>query len=375
MEVNEPKPVDVPVNAPKPVTVEVNAPKPVDVPVNAPKPVTVEVNAPKPVDVPVNEPEPVKIPVEQPDAVKVPIEEPKSVKVPVVGPKPVKILIEKPKPVKIPIENLHEAEHAAKNLRNLGDVAGKTSTGMMSAVKAFSGMAISLAASYAASRMEPGSTGQRVVGAAGTIAGSAITGAAVGSAVPGIGTAAGAAAGTVVGAGKAAVDWSAADDAAKKEKEDALRSIETWERARAETLAFKKQLDELTDAERSLSERMSTVTAEIERRKEIDKNLAETQRWAVANGKDAHLAEANRRRQANASEMDALTAALKQMVKQDASDGAASHGPTDALSRVGGYFANGSAGTDLRDIARTGKEQLSVLKKIEAKSGKGATWQ
>ena len=30
---------------------------------------------------------------------------------------------------------------------------------------------------------------------------------------------------------------------------------------------------------------------------------------------------------------------------------------------------------NLKEIARTGKEQLTVLKSIESKSGKGATWQ
>ena len=268
----------------------------------------------------------------------------------------------------------HEAEYAAKKLRDLGDEAGKTSTGMMRAVKAFSGMAISLAASYAASQMESGSTGQRVVGAVGTVAGSAMTGAVIGSSVPGVGTAVGAGIGTAVGAGKAAIDWSAADDAAKKEKEDALRSIETWERARAETLAFKKQLDELTDAERSLSERMATVTAEIERREVIDKNLAETQRWAVANDKDAHLAEAGRRRQVNASELDRLREIQKRLEKETEPRHRNGMSAPDSLARIGGDSGGGD--WNFRELAANSREQLSVLKSIDSKTGKGGTtWQ
>ena len=293
------------------------------------------------------------------------------------SPRTPSVLVERPKPVKIPVENLHEAEYAAKNLRNLGDEAGTTSSGMMRAVKAFSGMAISLAASYAASRMEPGSTGQRAVGAVGTIAGSAITGATIGSAVPGVGTAAGAGVGTAVGAAKAAIDWSADDDAAKKAKEDALRSIETWERARAETLAFKKQLDELTDAERSLSERMATVTAEIKRREEIDRNLSETQRWAVANGKDDHLAEAGRRRQVNASELDRLREMQRLLDKEAKGPDTPrpSFAATDALSRIGVAFAPSSGG-DLREMAREAREHTRILKSIDSKTGKGDTaWQ
>jgi len=263
-----------------------------------------------------------------------------------------------------------DAERAGKALKNLGNEAERAGVNMRSAVKVFAGMGIGLAASYAQSQMEPGSAGARAIG----YLGAAASGAAMGS----VAGPWGAAAGAGLGIAKEAMDQSAKDQAAEKAKEEALRSIATWERAREQTLAFKELLEGLTKGEGDLADRMAAVTAEIERRKEIDANLAETQRWAVKNGKDAHLAEATRRRQANASELDALGAALKQMGTRKGGGGAADWSGVDSLSSVGGMFAGGGAGArSLNDIAASTAETVKVLKEIERNTdgGGGATWQ
>lgn len=269
------------------------------------------------------------------------------------------------------------AGNAARSLKELDNGAKAATGGLNSAVKAFAGMGIGLAASFASRLMDPGSTGARVVGGVGTIAGSAIAGASAGSVVPGVGTAAGAVVGAGVGTAKAAVDWVADDKAAEAARVDRLRSIREWERAREQTQAFREQLERLTDVERPAKERMSELTAEIERRKTIDSNLANTQRQAVAKDNAPLLAEATAYRGRNAGFIDALKGALghlRDQMKKGQSDGLASHASPDALARIGGYFGGGDGAGDMRDIARTGKEQLAVLKSIDAKSGKGATW-
>jgi len=73
--------------------------------------------------------------------------------------------------------------------------------------------------------------------------------------------------------------------------------------------------------------------------------------------------------QKNAAKLDQLRELQKRLDKEEASDGAASHGATDALTRVGGYFANGSAGTSLSDLARTGKEKLDIAQYITDQYG------
>lgn len=263
-----------------------------------------------------------------------------------------------------------DAERAGKALKNLGNEAERAGVNMNNAVKVFAGMGIGLAASYAQSQMEPGSIGSRAVGFLGAAAGGAMQGSVLGPK--------GAILGAAVGLAKEGMNQAGQDKASEKAKEEALRSIATWERAREQTLAFKELLESLTKGEGDLADRMAAVTAEIERRKEIDANLAETQRWAVKNDKSAHLAEATRRRQANASELDALGAALKQMGAHKGGGGGADWGGVDALSSVGGMFAGAGAGArSVEEIAASTAETVKILKEIERNTdgGGGATWQ
>jgi hypothetical protein len=270
------------------------------------------------------------------------------------------------------------AGKAAKSLQDLSNGAKEANGNMKSAIKGFAGMAIGLAASYAASKMEPGSLGQRAVGAFGTVASSAMTGAMLGSAAPGVGTAAGAAVGAGIGAAKAAVDWSAEDDAVKKAKDEQMRSIETWERVRKQTREFRELLEGLTKTETDASERLARINEELQTRREFESNVAQTQRHAVATGNEALLAEATEKRQRNAAEIDALESVLKQMEKPKTGGGAADWNGVDALSAVGGMFAGSGAGARaLDDIAASSAETVKVLKEIERNTdnGGGATWQ
>lgn len=262
------------------------------------------------------------------------------------------------------------AGKAAKNLQELSNGAKEANVNMKSAIKAFAGMGIGLAASYAQAQMEPGSVGARAVGYLGAAASGAVMGAVAGPW--------GAVAGGAVGIAKEGFSQAAQDKAAEKAKEEALRSIETWERARAQTLAFKELLEGLTKTETDASERLARINEELQKREDFEANVAQTQRDAIKNGRDDILAEATEKRQRNAAEMDALNALLKQMPSSGGGGGGASWNGVDALSSVGGMFAGGGAGARaLDDIAASTAETVKVLKEIERNTdnGGGATWQ
>lgn len=259
------------------------------------------------------------------------------------------------------------AGKAAKSLQDLSNGAKEANGNMKSAIKAFAGMGIGLAASYAQAQMEPGSVGARAVGYLGAAASGAMMGAVAGPW--------GAVAGGAVGIAKEGFSQAAQDKAAEKAKEEALRSIETWERARAQTLAFKELLEGLTKTETDASERLARINEELQKRKDFEANVAQTQRDAIKNGRDDILAEATEKRQRNAAEMDALNALLKQ---KPSSGGGASWNGVDALSSVGGMFAGaGAGGRAIEDIAASTAETVKVLKEIERNTdnGGGATWQ
>ena len=261
-----------------------------------------------------------------------------------------------------------DTERASRALKNFGNEAEHASVNMRSAVKAFAGMGIGLAASYAQSQMEPGSIGARAVGYLGAAASGAMMGAVAGPW--------GAVAGAGVGIAKEGFSQAAQDKAAEKAKEEALRSIETWERARKQTLEFKELLESLSKVETDASERLARINEELQKRNDFEANVAQTQRDAIKNGRDDILAEATEKRRRNAAEMDALNALLKQ--KPSSSGGGASWNGVDALSAVGGMFAGSGAGARaLDDIAARSAETVKVLKAIERNTdnGGGATWQ
>ena len=261
-----------------------------------------------------------------------------------------------------------DTERASRALKNFGNEAEHASVNMRSAVKVFAGMGISLAASYAQAQMEPGSVGARAVGFLGAAAGGAMQGAVLGPK--------GAIVGAAYGIAKEGFNQYGQDEATKKAKEEALRSIETWERARKQTLEFKELLESLSKVETDASERLARINEELQKRNDFEANVAQTQRDAIKNGRDDILAEATEKRRRNAAEMDALNALLKQ--KPSSSGGGASWNGVDALSAVGGMFAGSGAGARaLDDIAASSAETVKVLKEIERNTdnGGGATWQ
>lgn len=257
------------------------------------------------------------------------------------------------------VEASKALKETAKSTRELGTASKGAAVNMREMVKFFAGAGIGLATSYATSRMEAGSTARTALTYAGNIAAGAVAGSAFG---PG-----GAVAGGAIAAGKTYLDQEAAAKAeaqAKKDLADAnLKSIQTWEEARARTQEFRETLESLSKSESGLNE-------EIKKREAEDRKLADAQR--AATGDATRFADVTRARQTNAAEIDALRAAAKAAAaKEQVTAYRASVGAADSLARIGGSMGGGG---DIRDLARNSREQLNVLRSIERKTG-GATWQ
>lgn len=251
----------------------------------------------------------------------------------------------------------------ADNTQRLGDSAKASREQMVGMTRAFAGLAIGMAATYAARNFGEDSKVGRALGYGGSIiqgaAGGALAGKAAGPWGVGIGAVLGA-----FGGGYGEYSKNAASDEAKAKSEKELReanleSIETWEKARARTAAFREELEKLTKSESGLADAIAKREAE-------DRRLAEAQRESLGDAKK--LAALNRERQANAGEMDALRAALKALGSKEVAEAfRPALTAMDSLARVGG----GNGGESLR-IER---DQLAVLRSIDQKTGKGGTWQ
>ena len=271
------------------------------------------------------------------------------------------------------------ADRAAKSLDNLGrkvDDFGRTTESaginMKQAVKAFAGMGIGMALSYAAKNMEQGSAGQRAL----TYGGSMAQGAAMGMMFGPWGAAAGAA----MGLGKAALD----EDAQKKAEEKAARessaarkeALESQSESIKRTREWKATIDALNNTETSLAERQRELQAEIAKREEEEKRLkAGLVGEAGLGGDDKNFNRLSAERGKNAAEIDALKALAKQLEKEAAKKSpnrAVDISAVDSLARIGGNFAGSDQG--FRDLQRTNEAQLETLKSIERKTGKGGTF-
>lgn len=271
------------------------------------------------------------------------------------------------------------ADRTAKSLDNLGrkvDDFGRTTesagVNMKAAVKAFAGMGIGMAMSYAAKNMEQGSTAQRALTYGGTIAQGAAMGMMFGPW--------GAAAGAAMGAGKAYLDEDAQKKAKAKADQDAStarrEALQSQTESIKRTREWKATIDALNNTETSLAERQKELQAEIakreERELELKRGLAGE---AGLGGDDKNFNRLSAERGKNAAEIDALKALSMQLEKEGKKErggSAADYSALDSLARVGGNFAGSDQG--FRDLQRTNEAQLETLKAIERKTGKGGTF-
>lgn len=253
---------------------------------------------------------------------------------------------------------------AAANTQRLGDKAKMSSEQVVSMSRAFTGLAVGMAATYAASRYGDDSAFGRGVGYVSAAAMGAIAGADAGKYFGPKGMAVTAVAGAGMGVYSEYEKNAKTDEekakAAKELRDANLESIETWEKARARTAAFREELEKLTKSESGLADAIAKREAE-------DRRLAEAQRESLGDAK--RLSALNRERQANAGEMDALRAALKALGSKEVAEAfRPALTAMDSLARVGGGAGGGES-------LRIERDQLAVLRSIDQKTGKGGTWQ
>ena len=250
------------------------------------------------------------------------------------------------------------------------EAAEKSSGNLLQVAKSFGGMAIGMAAQYAANNMDDG-PGKTALGYGASIAQGASMGMMFGPW--------GALAGAALGAGKQFI----ANDAEEKAKQQAAKAanaanretLETWEKSRSQTLAFKAAVESLTNSERPLADRQREIAAAIEERMRKDERLrAGLQAESGVNGDAGQFGRLMRDRQANAGELDAL----KQLAKQLEAEGnkerggsAADYSAVDALARIGGSFAGGGGADTMRNLEQNSKDQLTVLREIRDKKTGG----
>lgn len=279
------------------------------------------------------------------------------------------------------------AGRAAKSLERAADGAdrlnksaraGSSEISRMS--KVFGGMAIRMAAGYAAKGMEPGSTAQKATSAVGDIAGGAMAGAAFGPI--------GMVAGGLLGGLSSLVSSITEANEAERERVRALRETAAANReqldvmleSEARTDEFKAKLESMTDTTRSASERQRELQAELERLQERDKQniqaMRDNSRVRDAGEEDAKYFSKNQREHAaNRSEIETLKSALKSLGEEGKKSGTPfreSTSAADALSRIGGGFGGGDYAKQQLDAA---KETVTVLKSIDQKTKNGGgTW-
>ena len=253
----------------------------------------------------------------------------------------------------------------SKDLDKASDSAKRMDGSTKQLVRGFTGLAVGLAGSYAASHMKQGAARDAVEYGTSAISG-ASAGAMMGSVIPGLGTAVGAIAGGAVGLGKTWLDKSG----------EKSKYTEEWERSEEDYKLNKEYADfimaltDMSDKTKSITDRLETAKeqldaskkTEVEQVAEVNKMIKEG-RYDDANIQRGYLSQ-NRSRQAQ------LETLIKRWEDQlDKGGVRASLGAVDALSRLGGDFTGGGGqGMDIQ------KEQLDVLRSIDRKTGGTAKW-
>lgn len=262
-------------------------------------------------------------------------------------------------------------DKAGRSARNLSNGAEESARSIKDIAKSFAGLGIGMSMRFARQFVEQGSTEDKALGIGESASNLGFMGAKMAGPWGG-------AIGAVLGAGKGWMESEKAEadrlKAESAQKAANIEAIKSWQETRKETLAFKATLDALTDSETTLADRQRMVAEEIKKREEAEEKLAVAQFREAGDPKaQAAFEKATAKRQENAARLDQLKD-LQKRLEKETPEVPPSFAATDVLARIGGAFAP-SANDGMRELARTGKEQLAVLKSIDQKSGKDATWQ
>lgn len=228
---------------------------------------------------------------------------------------------------------------ASREIKELGDAAHGAKVNMKEVTRAFAGMAVGMAANYAAKSMAPGKARDAV-----EYAGAATTGAAMGMMAGPIGMVVGALGGVL----KTYLDK---EGTKKQATADFMRGEHDYADARA----FKNTLENLTEVGESfenLKTNIEETQKQLEHYRKVEQDLISKVKQFRENGNEdsAKLEEGylsqNRNRQ------EALESVLKSLDKQQknlekSTEPRASLTATDALSKVGGFSYGGdTSGVD-----------------------------
>ncbi len=258
----------------------------------------------------------------------------------------------------------NEADGAARSLKGLSNAASETNINMKRATRAFAGIAVGLASSYAAGHMREGSTGRTAL----EYAGSAVTGASMGAMVGGP---VDGAIGGLAGVLKTYLDRTALQNNMSREyargehdyEEDRawksfLRDLtdtgDNFEKLEEKIAAAKNRLEELKVAEEKAKKNMESFN------KKGDKESAAIQQGYL-NGSRAWQSQLE----------DFVYNGEKQLSKRQEYR-VASYGAGDALSKIGGYATGGGIGIHGQNIQRSLDKQTELLGIIADNSKKGA---
>lgn len=264
------------------------------------------------------------------------------------------------------------ADKAARSLNSLASSAEKTAPSLDRAIKAFAGMGISMAASYAANALPEDSMARKVVDYGGNIIGGAVSGMALGPW--------GALIGAVVGGAKTYLDDSGKESAA-------LLDFRASEARHAEAVGWKDRLKSLTDLGDSPSSdiveaKLAEVRDALEQKKQAEAKLVEDIKKYIENGEYYSANYARQSLGVNRQHQDQLQnaethmdAELDRLRELEMRQSAPSLAAADALSRIGGSFGNGDLQADaLRALTGCADETNRTLGRIERKMQKGGTF-
>lgn len=269
------------------------------------------------------------------------------------------------------------AERAAKSLESTAQSADKLSrraaegsANIRQMTKVFGGMAVRMAAGYAANQMEPGSTAQQAVKGAGEVASGALMGSAFGPL--------GALAGGLMGLTSAIMEASAAE----KQRQDAINSAKVdfakSEQDYASDKKWEKQLKGLTQVEQGFTDfsaRIAAINEELAHYKDVEAELKDKIKEFIdsgdldsANWERGYLAR-NRARQ---TQLESARERLEDMRDEHHPTARTSTTALDAMARLG----MGGGGESGRESLAVQREMSATLKSIDQKTRPGGgTWQ
>lgn len=267
------------------------------------------------------------------------------------------------------------AQRAARSLDNAAGAANRLSKSttegsaqLRSMVKVFGGMAIRMGASYAASNMEPGSTGQMLVKGGGDVAGGAMAGAAFGPL--------GAIAGGLMGLTSALMEAAQAEKDRRRAINDATYDFRKSERDYISNKEFENTLKGLSEIDKGFTDfagRIKEIDEILERYRAAEKGRVRLTRMYIDDG---DFVRANYQRgylnrdRSRQERLEALRERLEKMAEASKPEARMPIAALDSLARIGGDFTGSDAG--MRNLTRINEKQVAILEKIEAKTGKGS---